>query len=121
MNKFKEQVLVKLDLTVLVVSALAAVLAAVLKLRILFSDIYFMSGLALVCLAVGDILVHASLMTGWFQHQRRGETAEEYQARKIDVHEVGSRKNRPLHWDKFSVNSVLLGVWLIVCAILMTA
>lgn len=39
-----------------------------------------------------DILLHAHLMAGWFQKQRKGESDEDFKKRKIDVRKVASEK-----------------------------
>lgn len=120
MANFKSKIMIKLDLSTICVTAVLALIGYLAKQNILVSDIYFMAGLVLLCLAITDILLHASLISGWFQHQHKGETDEEYQARKIDVHKIADKKNKPIHFDSFSVNSLLLSLWLIVCAVLIT-
>ncbi|WP_017866925.1 DUF3899 domain-containing protein [Ligilactobacillus pobuzihii] len=120
MTNFKSKLMYKLDMITVIVTVVLAVIGYFMKKLLIVSDIFFMIGLILLCLAIADILLHASLMSGWFQHQRKGETNEEYQERKIDVHEVADRKNRPVHFDRFSVNSLVISIWLIICAVLVT-
>lgn len=110
----------KFDLSTIGITIIIAIIGYLLKQTILISDVFFMTGLLLLCLSIADILLHASLMSGWFQHKHKGETDEEYQARKIDVHEVADKKNQPIHFDRFSVNSLMISLWLIVCAVLIT-
>lgn len=120
MENFKKYLLVKFDLYILVITSVIALLGLLLKKQLMFSDGFFMVGLLAICVAICDILLHASMMSGWFQHKNRGETEEEYQERKINVRDVAQRKNRPIHWDRLAVNGLLLGGWLIICAILLT-
>lgn len=59
----------------------------------------FMLGLFCLCIMMVDILLHAHLMAGWFQRQRKGESDEDFKKRKIDVHKVASeKKNEPIHF-----------------------
>ncbi len=120
MDRFKNKILVKMNLLLVASSLVLVVISLFLGLRLFLADIFFMVGLALLCLVVADILLHASLMAGWFQRRHKGETDEEYQKRKIDVHQVGDKKNQPIHFDKLSVNSLIISVWLIVCSVVLT-
>ena len=53
-----------------------------------------------------DILLHAHLMAGWFQKQRKGESDEDFKKRKIDVRKVASeKKNEPMHSDRSDSDS----------------
>ncbi|GKS82105.1 hypothetical protein LPAF129_17910 [Ligilactobacillus pabuli] len=120
MENFKKNLLVKFDLYALVITSVLALLGFLFKKQVLFSDGFFMLGLLVICVAIFDILLHASMMSGWFQHKHRGETDDEYQERKINVRDVAQRKNQPIHWDRLAVNGLLLGGWLIICAVLLT-
>lgn len=120
MDNFKIKIMFKLDGIIAAGTVVLAGCSYVFKQQLLFSNWFFMLGLGLICLSIADILVHASLMSGWFQHKHKGETDEEYQTRKINVHQVAERKNRPLHYDRFSVNGSLIGGWLILWAVLLT-
>jgi hypothetical protein len=120
MNRLKAKFCPKIVGGVLLLAVLVMCYGIIFKQQTRVSDWLFLAGLALVCLAVIDILLHAHLLAGWFQKQRKGESDEEFAKRKIDVHRVGSLKNKPIHFEKLAFNSLLLGLCLIVLAVLIT-
>lgn len=119
-DNFKNKIVLPLTGTVGAAAFLVALIGRFTSQARLLSDIFFMGGLTLVCLAIINILLYASLMSGWFKSQRKGERDEDYQKRKIDVHTVASKKNRPIHFDKFAANTLFLGILAIILAILLT-
>ena len=115
MQFVKENIWLKGDLVI------AGIVGRLTSNHILVSDILFMSGLALLCLMMFDILLHANLLAGWFQRQRKGESDEEFAKRKIDIKRVASeKKNAPIHFKKFSFNCLLLGSFMIILAVVIT-
>lgn len=120
MKNLKAKLVLKLIGPIYVGAILIALVAKFLAKQNQASDFFFMAGLILVCLAVSDILLHANLLAGWFRKQKKGETDEEYQKRKIDIYQVGSLKNKPIHFAKFTCNSLVLGLGLIALAIILT-
>ncbi|WGN90568.1 DUF3899 domain-containing protein [Ligilactobacillus faecis] len=118
---FKERLWLKGDLLILGLALISGIFARLSGFHVLVSDVLFMSGLVLLCIMMVDILLHAGLMAGWFQKQRKGESDEEFAKRKIDIKRVASeKKNAPIHFEKLGVNCLVLGCGLIVIAILIT-
>ena len=121
MKKIKEKLWYKTDGAAAVIAVILIIIAAFAGQLRLLSDIFFMVGLVLICLAVANILLHASLLSGWFKKKKKGhETDDEYQQEKIDVETVGSKKNRPIHFEQFAINCSLFGICLIIISILTT-
>ena len=105
----------------LILSVLAALILAFTPYRIQASNFLFLCGLFLLCVAIVDILLHAHLMAGWFQKQRKGESDEAFKKRKIDIKSVASKqKNEPIHFKKLSFTCTLIGGLMILEAIAMT-
>ena len=121
MQFVKENIWLKGDLVIAGIVLLLTIVGRLTSNHILVSDILFMSGLALLCLMMFDILLHANLLAGWFQRQRKGESDEEFAKRKIDIKRVASeKKNAPIHFKKFSFNCLLLGSFMIILAVVIT-
>ena len=67
MKKIKEKLWYKTDGAAAVIAVILIIIAAFAGQLRLLSDIFFMVGLVLICLAVANILLHASLLSGWFK------------------------------------------------------
>ncbi len=116
MQFVKENIWLKGDLVIAGIVLLLTIVG-----RLTSNHILVMSGLALLCLMMFDILLHANLLAGWFQRQRKGESDEEFAKRKIDIKRVASeKKNAPIHFKKFSFNCLLLGSFMIILAVVIT-
>ena len=121
MQFVKENIWLKGDLVIAGIVLLLTIVGRLTSNHILVSDILFMSRLALLCLMMFDILLHANLLAGWFQRQRKGESDEEFAKRKIDIKRIASeKKNAPIHFKKFSFNCLLLGSFMIILAVVIT-
>jgi len=106
---------------IIAVALIVSSISCLNKYRLPCSNFLFMLGLFCLCIMMVDILLHAHLMAGWFQRQRKGESDEDFKKRKIDVRKVASeKKNEPIHFKKLSFNCTLIGVILILIAITMT-
>lgn len=109
--------------TPLIVAAalIASSISSLNQYRLACSNALFMLGLLSLCIMMVDILLHAHLMAGWFQKQRKGESDEDFKKRKIDVRRVASeKKNEPIHFKKLSFNCTVIGVALIFISVVMT-
>lgn len=109
--------------TPLIVAAalIASSISSLNQYRLACSNALFMLGLLSLCIMMVDILLHAHLMAGWFQKQRKGESNEDFKKRKIDVRRVASeKKNEPIHFKKLSFNCTVIGVALIFISVVMT-
>lgn len=121
MKFVKERLWLKGDLLIMGVTLLAALGGIILKKQVVVSDTAFMLGLVLLCIMMIDILLHANLLAGWFQKQRKGESDEEFAKRKIDVKRVASeKKNGPIHFERLALNCLVLGGYLIILAVVIT-
>ncbi|KRL83352.1 DUF3899 domain-containing protein [Ligilactobacillus apodemi] len=121
MKFVKERLWLKGDLLIMGVALLAALGGIMLKKQVVVSDTAFMLGLVLLCIMMIDILLHANLLAGWFQKQRKGESDEEFAKRKIDVKRVASeKKNGPIHFERLALNCLVLGGYLIILAVVIT-
>lgn len=87
MEFIKKNIWLKGDLIVGAVALLLVVIGFLTGNRFFVSDLLFMSGLVLICVMIIDILLHAYLMAGWFQRQRKGESDEEFEKKK-DRHQT---------------------------------
>lgn len=88
--------------------------------RLQIADGLFMVGLLGICCTVVDILLGAHLLAGWFRWRRKGETDAEYQAAKIDPHQVGRLKDKPLRFSRLGKSCLSVGLGYIVFSILLT-
>lgn len=121
MKFVKERLWLKGDLLIMGVALLAALGGIMLKKQVVVSDTAFMLGLVLLCIMMIDILLHANLLAGWFQKQRKGESDEEFAKRKIDVKRIASeKKNGPIHFERLALNCLVLGGYLIILAVVIT-
>ena len=121
MKFVKERLWLKGDLLIMGVALLAALGGIMLKKQVVVSDTAFMLGLVLLCIMMIDILLHANLLAGWFQKQRKGESDEEFAKRKIDVKRVASeKKNGPIHFERLALNCLVLGGSLIILSVVIT-
>lgn len=119
MEFIKKNIWLKGDLIVGAVALLLVVIGFLTGNRFFVSDLLFMSGLVLICVMIIDILLHAHLMAGWFQRQRKGESDEEFEKRKIDIRRVASeKKNGPIHFKKLGFNCLVLACYLIILAVI---
>lgn len=120
LKKLKAKLVIKIIGPIYAIAIVISLVARLIAKQNQVSDLLFMSGLILICVAIVDILLHANLLAGWFRKQKKGETDEEYQKRKIDIYKVGSLKNKPIHFEKFTCNTLILGLGFIALAILIT-
>ena len=115
MRNLQTKLWLKLDGAVLLLALATALCGRWLGVAVQVSNVMFLVGLLLICL-----ILHASLLAGWFKKKQAGESDEEYQARKIDVKSVASKKNKPIHFQSFAANCLVIGLGLIVLAIVIT-
>lgn len=121
MKNFKQKLWLKADGIVILIAVVLATTSHLLNIQNNISDFMFLIGMALICLTIINILLHAGLLAGWFRKKQKGETDEEYQERKIDVRNIASKKkNAPIHFESFAANCLILGIVLIVLAIAVT-
>jgi len=120
MKKFRDKLWLKLDGAALLLVVATGLCGRLLGVATEVSNGMFLLGLLLICLMIVNILLHASLLAGWFKKKQAGESDEEYQARKIDVKSVASKKNKPIHFQSFAANCLVIGLGLIIMAVLIT-
>lgn len=120
MRNLQTKLWLKLDGAVLLMALATALCGRWLGVAVQVSNVMFLVGLLLICLMIINILLHASLLAGWFKKKQAGESDEEYQARKIDVKSVASKKNKPIHFQSFAANCLVIGLGLIILAIVIT-
>ncbi|KRN27129.1 DUF3899 domain-containing protein [Liquorilactobacillus mali] len=120
MNRFKQKYYFKSVTAIQLVGIILMGTAALGIDKIMISNILFMVGLAAICVMIVDILLGAHLLAGWFKHKKKGETDDEYQQAKINVREVGSIKNQPIHFSKVGKSASIIGVTYIVLSIIIT-
>ena len=120
MKNFVDKLWVKTDIFILVICVIMIVIGYWQKRIVTVSNFLFVVGLGYICLMICNILLHAGLFSGWFKKKKKGETDEEYQADKIEVETVASKKNRPIHFEALAANCLVLGLGMIVLAIIIT-
>ena len=113
MRNLQTKLWLKLDGAVLLLALATALCGRWLEVAVQVSNVMFL-------VMIINILLHASLLAGWFKKKQAGESDEEYQARKIDIKSVASKKNKPIHFQSFAANCLVIGLGLIVLAIVIT-
>ncbi|KRN89421.1 DUF3899 domain-containing protein [Ligilactobacillus ceti] len=120
MNFIKEKIWPKFTGGIVLAVIIISFGSVIFHYQRVVSDGFFIAGMVCLLAAIVNILAHAQLFAGFFKRKKKGETDEEYQANKLKVREIGSKKNAPIHFDKFALNMLILAVVLILAAILIT-